>query len=237
MGHIVKGILVAAALLGVNAPEAAASLFVTEIVPWGSVSPYGADWFELTNAGASAVDLTGWRMDDDSYSFALGAELRGVTSIAPGQSVIFLEGAATAVNDLAIGSNFKSSWFGSAVPPGLTVGFYGGPGVSLAVGGDTVNIYDHTGTLRADITFLSYQSRSPQETFDNSTGLNGVTFSEFSVAGVNQAFTSADGTAIGSPGFAAVPEPEEYAVLAGLAALAYGIVRRRNRPIPATSSP
>ena len=234
MGHITKRILVAAALLGVNATQAAASLFVTEIAPWGSISPYGADWFELTNAGASAVDLTGWKMDDDSYSFVAGAALRGVTSIAPGQSVIFLEGAATSVNDLTIGSNFKTSWFGASVPPGLTLGFYGGSGVSLAVGGDTVNVYDSTGTLQADITFLSYQARPTEQTFDNSTGLNGVTFSAFSTVGVNQAFISADGTAIGSPGLAVVPEPGEYAVVAGLGALAYGIIRRQKKPTSGT---
>ena len=234
MGHTCKGILAAVALLGISATPAAANLFITEIAPWGSVSPYGADWFELTNAGSSPVDLTGWRMDDDSYSFAAGAPLRGVTSIAPGQSVIFLEGAVTSVNDLTIGNSFKASWFGASVPPGLTLGFYGGTGVALAVGGDTVNVYDSNGNLQTDITFLSYQARPIQQSFDNSTGLNGVTFSAFSTVGVNQAFTSADGSAIGSPGFAVVPEPEEYAVLAGLAALAYGIISRRSRPIPAT---
>ena len=64
---------------------------ITEVSPTGSSASYGADWFELTNTGSSALDITGWKMDDNSNSFAASVALRGVTSIAAGQSVVFLE--------------------------------------------------------------------------------------------------------------------------------------------------
>ena len=78
----------------VEEPPARASLVISEVAPWGSGnSPYAADWFEVTNTGASAVNLTGWKVDDNSNAFASAVVLNGVTSIAPGESVIFIETA------------------------------------------------------------------------------------------------------------------------------------------------
>ena len=70
-------------------------LVISEVAPWGSGNntPYGVDWFEVTNTGASAVTLTGWKMDDNSNAFANAVLLNGVTTIAPGESVIFMETA------------------------------------------------------------------------------------------------------------------------------------------------
>ena len=49
----------------------AGTLIISEVAPWSSGnSPVGADWFEVTNTGAITVNLTGWRMDDSSPSFA-----------------------------------------------------------------------------------------------------------------------------------------------------------------------
>ena len=63
----------------------APSLVVTEVTPWSSGnSPYGADWFEVTNIGTHAADLTGFRVDDSSNAFATAIALNGVTSIAAG---------------------------------------------------------------------------------------------------------------------------------------------------------
>src|SRR5207244_927037 len=46
-------------------------LLITEVAPWGSSgTPYLADWFEVTNVGGGAIDMTGWKMDDNSNSFA-----------------------------------------------------------------------------------------------------------------------------------------------------------------------
>ena len=49
--------------------------------PWSSGnSPYGADWFEVTNTRHHAVDLTGWKVDDSSNAFATALALNGVAA-------------------------------------------------------------------------------------------------------------------------------------------------------------
>ena len=55
-------------------------------------SPYAADWFEVTNVGSAAVDMTGWKMDDSSNSIAAAVPILGVGSVAPGQSAVLIEG-------------------------------------------------------------------------------------------------------------------------------------------------
>jgi uncharacterized protein YjiK len=63
-----------------------ASLIISEVSPWSSGdSPYAADWFEVTNTGPHAVDLTGWKMDDNSNSFGNAVALTGVATLAPGR--------------------------------------------------------------------------------------------------------------------------------------------------------
>ncbi|MFM8496075.1 MAG: PEP-CTERM sorting domain-containing protein, partial [Planctomycetia bacterium] len=53
------------------------------------------DWFELSNLGTNSVVISGWRMDDNSFSFAGAATLNGVTNIAGGESVVFIEDSTT----------------------------------------------------------------------------------------------------------------------------------------------
>lgn len=102
------------------------SVIVSEASPWSSGnSPYAADWFEVTNTGPQAVDLTGWKMDDNSNSFGNAVALNGVGRLAPGQSAIFIEGGASTA------TAFEAVWFGSSVPAGLAVGTYSGSGVGL----------------------------------------------------------------------------------------------------------
>jgi hypothetical protein len=47
----------------------------------------------VTDTGGAAVDIAGWKIDDSSESFAAAARLNGVSSIAAGESVIFIETA------------------------------------------------------------------------------------------------------------------------------------------------
>ncbi len=176
----------------------AATFAVTEVAPWSSGnSPVAADWFELTNSGASAINITGWRVDDDSATFATGLVLNGVTSIAPGESVIFLESATPATTI----ATFRSVWFGASPPTAPQIGSYSGAGIGLSTGGDSVNIYNSAGVLQARVAFGASPAGPSFPTFDNAARLNNSTVSLLSVAGVNGAFVPpGDPNEIGSPG-------------------------------------
>jgi len=173
-----------------------ASLIVSEVSPWSSGnSSYAADWWELTNTGASAVDLTGYKMDDDSNAFANAVSLYGVTSVAPGESVIFIEGGASTA------AAFKSAWFGAGVPAGLQVGYYSGSGVGLSTDGDAVNVFDSVGNR---VTGVNVPASTTGYTFDNAAGLGSTTLplptvSTLSAIGTHGAFKDAAGE-VGSPG-------------------------------------
>ncbi|HEX8295696.1 MAG TPA: lamin tail domain-containing protein [Chthoniobacteraceae bacterium] len=216
-----KHSLLSAVLLTGALASAQSAIVITEVHPTGNNASYAADWFELTNNGASAVNITGWKIDDSSASFASALALRGVTNIASGASVIFLEGIADGTTDSTIATNFRSAWFGANPPAGLMIGGYGGSGAGLGNSGDAVNIYDSTGTLVANVSFLAATTGT---TFDNPSGANGAVTTK-SVSGVNGAFTSPGGE-IGSPG--AVPEPGSATLLFGAIAGIAALRRRRS---------
>jgi uncharacterized protein YjiK len=186
-----------------DVPGPVGRLVVTEVAPWSSGnSPIGADWFEVTNVGAAPVALSGWEMDDNSESPVAAVALNGVASIAPGESVVFIEST-----DLAAARTvFLNTWFGANPPPGLQIGGYAGGAVSLSTGGDAVNLYDPGSVLRAKVFFGPSPAAAPFGTFDNAAGVNDAGISQFSVAGVNGAFVAAnDPNEIGSPGRVANP--------------------------------
>ncbi len=223
MKAVTKTLLGAAVVLAASATMAHAAVQITEVAPWSSGdSVVAADWFELTNTGASAVNISGWKMDDDSASFASSVALTGVTSIAAGQSVIFIEGTGSD------NATFSNLWFGASPPAGLAIGNYSGSKVGLSTSGDAVNIFDGGGALQASVSFGASPT-GPFPTFDNAAGLTGP-ISQLSVAGVNGAFVAAgDANEIGSPGsIATVPEPANVTMmLAGLGLI--GVVARRRQ--------
>ncbi|WP_373544700.1 SdiA-regulated domain-containing protein [Chamaesiphon sp.] len=185
----------------IPAPAPNPNLFISEVTPWASGNaPYAADWFEVTNTGTTAVDITGWKVDDNSNSFASAVALNGVSSIAPGQSVVFIEATDLAAAKTA----FQTAWFGNTVPSGLTIGSYTGAGIGLSTGGDSVSLYNAAGSLVTGISFGASPTASPFATFDNRAGLGGTTtlptISTLSVAGTNGAVLAADKIEIGSPG-------------------------------------
>src|SRR5262249_29821935 len=174
-----------------------ASIVITEVAPWGSstTTPYKADWWEITNTGTSAVSLAGWKMDDDSNTFGNAVALRGVPSLAPGASAVFLEGVANGSTDASIDAAFSNAWFGTPTAP-IAIGNYGGGGVGLGQGGDQVNLFDNLGNHVTGVIFGA--SPATFISFDN-TGASPV----LSVDGKNGAFISADGAETGSPGVVA----------------------------------
>ncbi|MEQ1592633.1 MAG: lamin tail domain-containing protein [Thiobacillaceae bacterium] len=205
-----------------SSASAHAAIVITEVAPWGSGNaPYATDWFELTNTGVSAINISGWQMDDNSNGTAK-VNLTGISSIAAGESVIFTENAAT--------TSFLNTWFGGAAPVGLQIGNYTGSGVGLSTTADAVNIYNAGGVLQANVTFGVSDATVPYQTFDNAAGLNNTAISQLSVVGVNGAFlASNDATEIGSPGtVTAVPEPANVAMmLAGIGVIGTSIRMRR----------
>ncbi|HRH48761.1 MAG TPA: SdiA-regulated domain-containing protein [Panacibacter sp.] len=182
----------------IGSPGSIGKLFISEVSPWSSGnSPVAADWFEITNTLATAVDITGWKIDDNSGSFAASVALNGITSIAPGESVIFIETADLPGKSAA----FLSNWFGANPPANLKIGSYSGSSVGLSSSGDAVNLYNSTGILQASVIFGASSSSAPFKTFDNAAGLNNTTITQLSVTGTNGAFVaSADANEIGSPG-------------------------------------
>lgn len=173
-------------------------LIITEVAPWSSGnSPVGEDWFEVTNIGARVVDVRGWKMDDSSESPVAAVPLSGISSIAPGESVIFIE-----TDDLAtLAPLFLSNWFGANPPAGLQVGAYSGSGVGLSTGGDAVNLFDTLNVRRAKVFFGQSPNTAPRGTFDNSAFADNAAITLLSVAGVNGAFVAANSIVeIGSPG-------------------------------------
>ena len=185
----------------IGSPGSIGRLFVSEVAPWSSgSSPIGADWFEVTNGTAFAIDITGWRIDDNSESFAASVALNGITSIAAGESVIFIESGAPATARQA----FLNTWFGANAPAGLQIGTYSGSSVGLSTGGDAVNLYNATGVKQAGVAFGVSTTTTPFRTFENPLGLNNVTLTQLSTAGTNGAFAAsnpnAGSTETGSPG-------------------------------------
>jgi hypothetical protein len=219
----------AVAALLLLSSHASADIRITEVM---SSSGTGGtnDWFEVTNFGNSTVSLSGWRMDDNSFSITNSVELLGVTSIAAGESVVFIENTSSASTTV---DGFKSFWFGSNVPSGLQVGYYNGSGVSLSSTADSVTLFDGPSPSGVEVLRVSFGAATAGVTFDNYLGASG-SISDLSSVGVNGAFQSV-GVAgpvgnktpnIGSPG--AVPEPSSLGLLAVAGVVAGGLRRKRS---------
>ncbi len=181
----------------IGSPGSIGGLIISEVAPWSSGnSPVAADWFEVINTSPNTINITGWKVDDDSKSFAIAGALNGVTNIAPGEAVVFIDTATLVIKSPL----FLSNWFGANPPATLQIGSYTGAG-GLSTSGDQVNLFDSIGTLRASVVFGSSPSIAPLGTFDNSFGLNDTTISQISTVGVHSAFVAVtSANEIGSPG-------------------------------------
>lgn len=209
-----KYLLFAGGLSTVLAASAFANIRITEAMSssngLGLPTP---DWIEVTNYGSSAIDLTGWRMDDSSFNFAVSVALGGITTIGAGESVVFIESASGA----GIAA-FRSNWGGLA---GVQVGFYSGSGVGLSSGGDGACLFDSTGAILSQISFGAATSGSSFFYGWDAAGVIDPSFnavvSTAGTIGTQVTFTSTGDTA--SIGTAlAVPAPGVLALF-GLAAV------------------
>lgn len=221
--------LCAAALLGLTG-FAHANLVITEVMS-DSSHPGGTnneDWWELTNFGATNVNLAGYYWDDDGPSGNDGS-LFPAYVLNAGASVIMLRDTSAAA------ATFQTVW-------GITTDvlseddFLGpDPFSGLSSTGDQIQLWDsdpNTGpaTLIDEVTFGASTTGTSFEWDNNGNSLG------LSVIGENGAFqalndggspTPGPGLDIGSPGFA-IPEPSAVALI-GLSALLLHLLRRNRR--------
>ena len=190
------------------------------------------DWFEVTNFGLTLVSLVGWTVDDGSYAFANSVALNGVTSIAAGESVLFLESAAGAAIE-----SFRAFWGGIDT---VQIGYYSGSGLGLSASGDGLVLFDSAGT--EETPRVGFGAATVGSTFYYSYDVSGNPTTSPNTAAIvstpgtlygQVTFTSADALGnVGSPGTAvalAIPEPATGALL-GLGALGlFGYLRRVRR--------
>lgn len=213
--------LVALVTAVLAASSAQAAIEITEWMYTGSAD----EFIELTNMGASPVDMTGWRYDDDSRNPAIGLNLSSFGIVAVGQSVIISE------RDTA---TFRSAW-----NLGANVKVIGNNTTNLGRG-DEINIFDSNGALVDRLTYsdVNFPGTIRTQNFSGNpksvaalAPQNITTEWALSATGdIYGSYASLNGD-VGNPGafiFAPVPEPETYALmLAGLALV--GTLARRRR--------
>ena len=207
------------ALLAWSGPVSAAPLIrITEVMSKAGDDDPTQDWFEITNYGTTAADLTGWRMDDNSFSIAASVELFAYTTgtlgnpwgssflLSPGESAVFLETAAGA--DLPA---FQTFWNLGPEPDNIRnpkLGYFPGGGVSLSSKGDAVVIFSGTG-VGTEVTRVSFGAATTGNSFywlyDAEGELATARLGTVSVVGVADAYASTGGlNNTGSPGVAVV---------------------------------
>jgi hypothetical protein len=149
-----------------------------------------ADWWELTSFESQPVSLAGWRFNDNEGALANPFVLGPVT-IAPGESIVFVENLSAA--------QFRN-WWGTNLPPALQIITYNASGLGLGAGGDGVRLWNNTTTNATDtIASVDFGAATPGVTFnyDPTTGVFGMP----SRLDVNGTFAAAASPGdIGSPG-------------------------------------
>lgn len=180
MRFALRSLSVAVALALSN--HAAAQLQISEVMSNGSV-----DWFEVTNTSGAVLPFNGYLANDNDATDAPDL-LNGVVSIAPGESVVFIQSTSPAANI----ASFRSLWGSNAAT--IQIGYYSG--VSGGLGSaDSVVLYGPSGTVVGQVNWTSHTSKVSR-TFAS----NNQTDGPLSVSGSAGAYTSASSANIGSPG-------------------------------------
>ena len=234
-------IVFAATLLTLSMLPASAQISTLRVTEAMSSSGVGGtnDWWEVTNYGSSAVGIAGWKFDDASFAFGSSVALNGVTSIAAGETVAFVEtttlDSGSAATQVAA---FRSFWGGSA--SSAQIGYYAGSGISFSSGGDGLVLFDALGVETTPrVTFgaatsgasfyYSYDSIGDPTTSPNTNAIVSAVGTIDGQVTFLSATSSPQNT--GSPGTAinAVPEPSSLALIGCGVSVAAWIANRRRK--------
>ncbi|HTD68006.1 MAG TPA: immunoglobulin domain-containing protein [Candidatus Limnocylindria bacterium] len=204
---MLKHLLLSASVLLSGLIVTSAQLAITEIVSSSSTNlgtalvTQKSDWWELSNFGTNAIDLTGYGWNDGDGG-VLGADplpFQGLT-IQPGESVLFVERVTGIVTNEA---QFRT-WWGASLGASVQIRFYSGNGLSS--GGDGVRVWAAGAISDADVVDtvdFGAAVRGSSFTYDTNTGL----FTLFSTNGVNGTFKAEETDDVGSPGVNQGPVP------------------------------
>ena len=122
-----------------SAPFVAPKLLITEVN--SNAGP--ADFFELYNYGTTAIDLTGWKWDDDSANFNDAAAVTfGAVTIAAGEKIVVI--------NTTDASAFRTAW--NNLPNTTQVIATGGPGVGNP---DAIALFDAAGNLATSLNLTT----------------------------------------------------------------------------------
>ncbi len=179
------------------AGSVAGQLAITEVMSSASTNnllgvPQGPDFWELSNFGTNAIDLTGFRWNDNSGGLA-GADQSpfvGLT-IGPGEVILFVQDNVVGIST----PNEFRAWWG--LPPEQKVVFYTGNGLSSD--GDSVILWGPDATGDDDyIERVDFGPATRRHTFAYNP--EDGSFGTVSTEGVSGAFRAAWSDDVGSPG-------------------------------------
>ncbi len=152
-----------------------------------------ADWFELTHYGPTPIDLRGWRLNDSNGGLTNGTVTLGSLTLAPGESVVFVQDLDAAA--------FRS-WWGPTLSPSIQIVSYTATGIGLSSTGDGIRLWDASATPESpaliSVDFGPAGTNSNSFTADPVTGLLTARTSSLTPG----AFAATDGGDLGSPGIA-----------------------------------
>ncbi len=162
------------------------SIYVSEIMAGSNATAWNADWFEITNYGDSAVDLSGFSWDDESG--ISGTSVFPSVTLAAGEALVVWDDVAANEDSLLVSWKLNPGDVQVISSDELTGNF-----PSLSQNGDGVYLYDAMGI---EITNSMYASATAGVSVEfDTTGA----FTADAVDGVNGAYTSSLGD-VGSPG-------------------------------------
>ncbi|MFO1486952.1 MAG: lamin tail domain-containing protein [Verrucomicrobiota bacterium] len=177
-------------------------LRITEVMTSENVGGSHNDWWELSNLGDFAVNLQGFRFDDNSaftgiVPFSQSFTITNAVVIAPGESIVLVEDMTA--------DEFRTWWGAEQLPPNLQVVTYHGSGLSLSgTLGDALTLWNAAANQEADFidsVSVATQTNGVSFGFDPyARNFPGTNPDGLSVAGVNGAVAAAVNGDLGSPG-------------------------------------
>jgi hypothetical protein len=155
----------------------------------------GADWWELTSFESTTVNLNGWRFNDNADGLTGVFTIPNI-SIAPGETILFVEGKTP--------TEFRAWWGTANIPATTQIITYSGTGLSFGAAGDGVRLWNASATYATDtVASVDFGPATSGVTFNYDPVTNA--FGPTSVLGVNGVFQAPMGGDIGSPGIYLAP--------------------------------